>query len=90
MTPLEQLGQWAIGINLHDHERGQCCPDFACCSKVGGWPYETRQRFLRAYSENDVATVRSLLFGALIEQLAHTGRPVEVLDPDMKPGALLQ
>jgi hypothetical protein len=31
MTALEQLEKWVAGENVHDKERDECCPDFACC-----------------------------------------------------------
>lgn len=31
MKPEEQLVQWVLGNNVHNHERDECCPDFSCC-----------------------------------------------------------
>ena len=31
MTPDEQLTRWVAGDSVHDHDQGQCCPDFSCC-----------------------------------------------------------
>jgi len=49
MTPTQQLEAWVRGENLHNHEREECCPDFACCQPDNHFPTELRKRFQAAH-----------------------------------------
>lgn len=60
MKPEEQLEKWVNGEAIHNTERDECCPDFSCCT---GKMVErsVRERFAKAYRENDEPTVNSML-----------------------------
>ena len=61
MTPKEQLNKWVEGESIHNDEKGECCPDFSCCNKKIHTPKEVRERFAKAYLEDDHKTVNSML-----------------------------
>lgn len=61
MTAKEQLEKWVNGNSIHNIERDECCPDFSCCDKTIHTDIETKQRFQKAYLENDQATVSKML-----------------------------
>lgn len=45
MTPEEQLREWVKGNNIHNPDRDECCPDFACCQPNNHFPIELRLKF---------------------------------------------
>ena len=45
MTPEEQLTKWVRGNPVHDHARGECCPDFSCCERSLLVPKNVREKF---------------------------------------------
>jgi hypothetical protein len=65
MTPKEQLAEWIKGLNIHNHDNNECCPDFACCREEGHWPTEVRKKFASAYLRGDDETVQSMLMMSL-------------------------
>lgn len=79
MTPLEQLERWVVGESLHNHERGECCPDFSCCSGQPPVELEVRQRFLKAYQEQN-EPVMNMMLGLFLTQAItrHCGKCVYV------------
>ncbi len=60
MTQHEQLDEWVKGNPIHNDERDECCPDFSCCRK-GIAPPKVRERFARAFREDDEATTMQML-----------------------------
>ncbi len=44
---------------------GECCPDFSCCHPEGKWPQETRDRFYKAFIDNDETLQHEMLMMAL-------------------------
>ena len=71
MTENEQLQAWRFGVPLHDHERNQCCPDFACCRGVFLASPEERARFVTA-GEPERMFMLSKWLGEAMEQ--HLGK----------------
>ena len=62
MTPKEQLKQWVQGNSIHNHERDECCPDFSCCrGKKFMANKNTREKFAKAFEENDHDTMYKML-----------------------------
>lgn len=60
----EQLIHWTAGNPKHNHVRNECCPDFSCCSGQPSWEVDVRERFLKAYQENDgELTFQMLMIG---------------------------
>ncbi len=60
MTPEEQLKKWVDGEAIHNIERSECCPDFSCCN--GNMVEKPiREKFAKAYRENDHSTVNAML-----------------------------
>ncbi len=60
-----QLCLWVDGQAVHNHEDGECCPDFACCKAELAWDTETRKRFFKAYEAKDSATMEAMMLMAL-------------------------
>lgn len=65
MTPLEQLEKWVKGENVHNVERDECCPDFACCQPDKHWPISYREEFKKVYEEQGSEAVIPMLLGGL-------------------------
>ena len=61
MTPIEQLEEWVKGSSIHNEERDECCPDFSCCNKMVETPVEAKQRFVKAFQENDGYVINQML-----------------------------
>lgn len=78
MTPLQQLEKWVAGENVHNAERGECCPDFACCQPDNHFPTETRQKFMQAYREGGSEAVWPFLAMALAGAAASSGVSVHI------------
>lgn len=49
MTPAQQLEAWVQGQNLHNDERDECCPDFACCQPNNHFTIPLRLKFQAAF-----------------------------------------
>ena len=81
MTPKEQLDAWVKGENLHNHERDECCPDFACCQPNNHWPPLMRKRFAETHaaggSEACIPMLLMGLSGALLDQPVHVAGMME-------------
>lgn len=79
MTPVEQLELWVAGQSVHNHERGECCPDFSCCSGQPAAELEVRQRFLKAHQEGD-EPLMDMMLGLFLTQAItrHCGKCVHV------------
>ena len=60
MTHEEQLQEWLKGNAIHDKEQNRCCPDFSCCNGELA-PLEVRERFVKAYHEDDQSTMMQML-----------------------------
>ena len=68
MTCLEQLEQWVKGNPIHDHEHGQCCPDFSCCTgKIAN--EKERRAFYEAFKQGNVELTDGMLMMFLSELL---------------------
>ena len=65
MTPLQQLELWVTGDNVHNVERDECCPDFACCQIEGHWPTELRRKFMDTYVLDGAEAVEPMLIMGL-------------------------
>lgn len=65
MTPTEQLEYWVKGVNVHNEERDECCPDFACCGTSSPMSIPERLEFQRRYLAGDQEYVMSALLGRL-------------------------
>lgn len=65
MTPQDQLDLWVKGENVHNQDRGECCPDFACCCKDNHWPISERLKFAKVYKEGGSSAVEPLLLKSL-------------------------
>jgi hypothetical protein len=65
MTPNEQLDFWIKGINIHNDERDECCPDFSCCQKKNHWSIEMRELFSKKYREEGEEAILPMLMMAL-------------------------
>lgn len=65
MTSKEQLRLWVAGYSQHNTEQDECCPDFSCCNGGKKVDLQTRERFSKAYLENDEETVHCMLMGFL-------------------------
>jgi len=60
MTSEKQLIEWVKGNPIHNDERDECCPDFSCCNgKLA--PPDVRERFAKAYHDNDEETTTQML-----------------------------
>lgn len=73
MTPLEQLEKWATGENVHNAERDECCPDFACCQPNNHFSPELRAKFLATYREGGSEACFPMLMMGLSGALAGAG-----------------
>lgn len=78
MTPAEQLEKWVKGENVHNHERGECCPDFACCSPNNHFPIELREKFAAAYRDGGSEACLPFLLMALSGAVIDSGVDVHV------------
>ncbi|MDJ0953379.1 MAG: hypothetical protein QNJ81_06845 [Acidimicrobiia bacterium] len=67
----EQLIEWANGNSIHNEERGECCPDFSCCVPEAKADKDVRQRFLKAYMENDQRLMGEMLGNFLANIIQH-------------------
>lgn len=76
MTPLEQLEKWVKGENVHNGERDECCPDFACCQPNNHWPLSYREEFKKVYEEQGAEAIVPMLLNGLNSLLADS--PVKV------------
>ena len=47
----EQLTEWLRGNPIHNTERGECCPDFSCCTPSLLVNQKTRQAFVDGNEE---------------------------------------
>lgn len=65
MTPLEQLEKWVKGVNVHNEERDECCPDFACCQPNKHWPLSYRKEFKKVYEEQGPEAIEPMLIAGL-------------------------
>ena len=61
MTALEQCKKWVKGNSIHDTEKDACCPDFSCCNKNINTPVKTKERFLKAFIEEDDILITEML-----------------------------
>lgn len=80
MTTTEQLERWVAGDPQHNHERGECCPDFSCC-RGQMVELEVRQRFQQAVLEEDEPTQHRMLMGFLGRALEGFNVYVSGADP---------
>lgn len=78
MTPLQQLEKWVAGENIHNAERDECCPDFACCQPNNHFSPELRQKFVQAYRDGGDAAIWPFLAMALSGAVASSGVNVHV------------
>lgn len=77
MTVEEQLKKWVDGNPVHNHERGECCPDFSCCTgKLAS--LHVRERFTKAYRDNDEDTIMQMLGMFLGEALQDCNKKVHI------------
>lgn len=60
MSPEEQLELWVAGDSQHNHTIGECCPDFSCC-KGEIAPQDVRDRFYKAFKEDDEYVMHEML-----------------------------
>lgn len=82
MSPLEQLELWVKGENIHNHERDECCPDFACCQPNNHFPSELRKKFLLTYKEGGSDAVMPYLMMSLTGVTVETGVKVYTVGDD--------
>jgi hypothetical protein len=82
MTPLEQLELWVTGQNVHNAERDECCPDFACCQPNNHFSKEVREKFLAAYKSGGAEACMPFLLMALSGVAAESGVS-DVFVPEM-------
>ena len=77
MTSDEQLEEWLKGNPLHNHEIGECCPDFSCCKRELLADEEMRRLFCEAERlGNDTARTAMLM--------SFLGKALAALDVDEK------
>ncbi len=69
MKAQQQLELWVAGKSVHNDERGECCPDFSCCSPELLAPKETREAFQRA-SQNERMEILMMFLGTMMNQEA--------------------
>lgn len=62
---INQLDEWVKGNSLHDHERGECCPDFSCCQPDLQVPKKVREAFKAANDEQRMEFLMGFLAAAL-------------------------
>ena len=65
MTRDEQLQLWLIGQPVHNHDLGECCPDFSCCCPELLARVEVRRAFVAANEAAREAYLLSFLVGAV-------------------------
>jgi len=75
MTPEEQLDKWVDGINIHNTDRDECCPDFSCCQDKYKATTEERATFRDRPDLRDQMCI-IFLAGSLE---ANYGKKVEVI-----------
>jgi len=80
MEPDEQLDEWVKGNPVHNDERNECCPDFSCCNGGNIAPREVRERFARAYYEEDRDTQIQMLLMFLGDAFTSLGHDVHIVD----------
>lgn len=73
---LTQLNGWLLG-NPTCKKGDGCCPDFSCCTGIIS-PKETRERFVKAVTENDEKTRMEMLGMFLGEAMQRLGKNVYV------------
>lgn len=61
MKVKEQVDEWVKGNPIHNDERDECCPDFSCCNGGVMATRDVRERFSKAYHENDEETQMQML-----------------------------
>ncbi len=61
ITVLEQCHEWVKGNSIHLKIKDVCCPDFSCCNKNVNTPIEVRERFLKAFIEEDEPVIYEML-----------------------------
>ena len=67
LTPDDQLEQWVAGESLCPNTRGECCPDFSCCTPELLADYTTRRAFLDATDESRMSFL-GMFLGAAFEK----------------------
>ena len=72
MTPEQQLALWVQGINKHNDERDECCPDFACCQTSNHWPIELRLTFQKLYDEGGSEAIEPMLMMSIRSLIGDT------------------
>ena len=73
MTSDEQLAEWVKGINIHNHDRDECCPDFSCCQSHYKASEQERLLFVNRPDLRD-----QLLMGFLGGALGNMGDKVHI------------
>jgi hypothetical protein len=82
MTPLDQLELWVQGQNVHNVERNECCPDFACCQPNNHFSIEARKKFLHLYKTEGLKACLPLMAMAMEGALAGAGINARVITLD--------
>lgn len=75
MTVDEQLALWRRGVNTHNPERDECCPDFSCCQPELARPLAERETFCQSDKEKQLELMSQYL-GALIVHAGVSARIV--------------
>lgn len=79
MTADEQLTKWVGGVSSCPNERGECCPDFSCCTgKIA--PLIEREAFAKAHRGGDEATRERMCMGFLGAEFL--SEDICIADPD--------
>lgn len=78
MKPIEQVREWVKGNPIHNDEFDECCPDFSCCTgRIA--PKKVRERFLKAWEDQDTDTMYEMLGMFLVDMVQkETGQEVEL------------
>ena len=74
MTSDEQLAKWLKGNSIHNDTRGECCPDFSCCTPELLADEDVRKAFVNA----DEGTRMSMLGMFLGAAFAKMGKDKKV------------
>lgn len=80
MTPDKQLEEWVKGNSLCPNDRGECCPDFSCCTPSLLADEDARIAFSNA-SDEERMSFFGMFLGAAINKMA-TGKNVYIAGVD--------
>ena len=85
----DQLEAWLKGKPYHNHESGECCPDFSCCQPVLLAPLHEREAFVRLDEKGRMPMLMTFLERALkhAAKLAGKDPDIHVIGPEPKGSA---